>query len=132
MHRWMAIALCVLIGLVCYRKARERGRNPYAWLLAGLSFGALGLITLMLLPRLTGTKQPPLPKEASVPMLRPTNPAHADKLWYYLDGADQQQGPLSLQALNRVYHEGKISAKSYIWNECLEHWHPLENYLTTS
>lgn len=44
--------------------------------------------------------------------------------WVAIKG--QQQGPLSAHSVEKLYHDGNISGKSYVWNESLPAWQRLQ------
>ena len=52
-----------------------------------------------------------------------------DKLWYYLDPAHEKIGPMSFQALNQEWKQGKITPTTYVWHEELPDWKPLQEFI---
>ena len=44
------IAIHVTAIVLCYRFARQNGRSPVAWLIAGMFCGLLALVVLVFLP----------------------------------------------------------------------------------
>ncbi len=132
MQKILAIVLCFIIGAASYHYAQKRGRNPYTWFALGLLFGIFGLITLFILPILkksTAIKKVEPPKPSTPDSLEVLDSKYLNKLWYYLDAADQQYGPMSLNALGSAWKEGKLDVKTYVWNEDLADWHCFEKVL---
>ncbi len=132
MHKFLAVLLCVLLGLACYRSALIRGRNPYLWFGIGLLFGIFGLITLFLLPPVRhklAVVASAAPKTLKTPPLEALHETHAGKLWYYLDLQNTQYGPMSLNALGNAWLEGKVNLTTYVWHEDLTEWRPLADVL---
>lgn len=120
MNPALTIAIGLLTGAACAHYAKAQGRNPWRWFWVGFLFGVFGLLAIFFWPKTK--KEPPAPAAptAAPPALPP--PAHADKLWYYLDEENQRHGPMSYTALRAALHEKKISEESYVWNEALDDW----------
>jgi hypothetical protein len=129
----LTLVMCTLIGMLCFRCAKKRGRNPHAWFAIGLFFGIFGLGALFLLPPLNklpriGPSPDPLLAKKNLEIL---DPSHSSKLWYYLDEENQQFGPMSLDALTNAWERGKVDKTTYVWNEVMENWKHLEEVLRT-
>lgn len=45
--------------------------------------------------------------------------------WFYLDGANRQNGPVSDSQLDELLHSGKISPTTLIWKQGMAQWQPL-------
>lgn len=56
-------------------------------------------------------------------------PNAKEAFWYYLDSDHTQQGPMSFDGLTRAFREGKIFPTTYVWNETLENWQHLKDFL---
>ena len=110
----------ILIGSLSAYLAYRRERNPYLWFGIGFLFGIFGILFLFFSP---SRKKKEVPVEAA-PL--PTIQGPSNKFWYYLDPAQQQQGPMSLDALTTAWREGKIDLSTYIWHEDLSDWKPLQ------
>lgn len=134
MQNFLAVVICLILGGICYRQAPRRGRNPFAWFVIGVLFGIFGLIALFLLPSKKISRLPTTPKVENPegPVLKVRNPGDLDKLWYYLDLKNTQYGPMSLNALGNAWKEGKVDQSTYLWNETLEEWKPLNDLLEPS
>ena len=58
-----------------------------------------------------------------------------DKVWFYLDKSNQQQGPVYFSALKSLWKEEKITSETYVWSENMPQWMRIrdlkdfENYL---
>ncbi len=138
MQQIIMIIICTIIGAICYRYSKQRGRNPYTWFAIGLLFGILGLIALFVMPPLN---RPHNTKNGKDPFIEPTtptvinhhletlDPSHSSKLWYYLDQENQQFGPMSIDALTKAWRDGKVHGATYVWNELMENWKRFEEVL---
>ncbi|HSX25648.1 MAG TPA: DUF4339 domain-containing protein [Chlamydiales bacterium] len=112
----------IIIGALSAYLAYRRGKNPYLWFGLGFLFGIFGLLFLFFTPK---KKEVPVQEEAPLPTIQgPSN-----KFWYYLDPAQQQQGPMSLDALTAAWREGKIELSTYVWHEDLTDWKPLQEII---
>ncbi|MBS0653851.1 MAG: DUF4339 domain-containing protein [Verrucomicrobia bacterium] len=137
MQKIIPIIICTIIGAICYRYSKQRGRNPYTWFAIGLLFGVFGLIALFVMPPLNrprGAKKGKGPAIEPLPTIFKNNletldPSHTSKLWYYLDQENQQFGPMSLDALTNAWRDGKVHATTYVWNEVMENWKRFEEVL---
>jgi hypothetical protein len=137
MQNLFLFLICIAVGVMASHYAKQRGRNPRAWFVLGFLFGILGLIILFLLPSKkvsTPVKAPEQPTPAPQPYFQKTlletiHPSHSEKLWYYLDQAHQQLGPMSLTALSHAWEQGKVSGKTFVWNENLTNWEHFEQVL---
>lgn len=123
MSTLLTLAMWVLFGLACAYYAKERGRKPMHWFFIGLFLGIIGLILLFILPSLKNIQKKILTAAAVPP---PSIPDKLQKLWYYLDGNNEQFGPMSFTALKRAKDEEKISSQSYVWNEEMDNWKKYE------
>lgn len=121
-----ATPIMILVSLViafgCGHYAKQRGRDPKIWLVAGFFFGILALIVLFFLPPKKVIPKPQQPVQPPAPPLTILHPDHTGKLWYFLDTEQKQYGPMSFDALNRAWNEGKVQEKTYVWNEAMENW----------
>jgi hypothetical protein len=125
----LAILAGLFTGSMGAYFAYRRGRSPYAWFFLGFFFGILGACTVFLAP---DRKKKEL-LEAPKPVVRPpTIQGPRDKFWYYLDPTHQRMGPMSLDALSVAWRQGKISVKTFVWNEELPEWKPLQELITNS
>jgi hypothetical protein len=122
----MMLLAGLFTGLLGAYLAYKRGRNFYGWFFVGFFFGILGACAVLLAPRRKATEPPAPPEEPKVPTIQ----GPKDKFWYYLDPTHQQMGPMSLEALRLAWQQGKISLKTYVWNEELPEWKPLQELLT--
>jgi hypothetical protein len=145
MQNFLLFILCLAVGGATYHYAKQRGRNPQGWFIIGFLFGIFGLLFLFLLPSKKNLPQQQSQKKGSQgvpldepqmksrllqnPLIEAIDPAHISKLWYYLDGANQQFGPMSINALSNAWQEGKVTIKTYVWNEELENWRHFEEVL---
>lgn len=125
----LTIFAALLTGALGAYLAHKRGRNPYIWFCIGSFFGILGAFAIFFAPKKTLPKPTQEPKEEA-PFQTIQGPS--DKFWYYLSPEHQQIGPMSLEGLTNALRQGKISLTTYVWNEELPEWKPLQDLMTTS
>ncbi|MES2272677.1 MAG: DUF4339 domain-containing protein [Chlamydiota bacterium] len=122
LNTYALIGAC-LIGALSSYLAYRRGKNPYLWFFIGFLFGIFGIMAIFFAP--SKKKIPTLPPELKdEPILTISGPK--DKFWYYLDSAHQKQGPMSYNALTFQWKEGKVDLSTFVWNEELVDWKPLQ------
>lgn len=134
MENILTITMWVVFGAACAYFAKKQKRNVYLWFFIGLLLGIFGLLLLLMLPTIEKfLKKDEKKKEASKEACDiesakeqtdtlHVDPSYADTLWYYLDESKAQVGPMSFNALERNWHEGKINDSTYVWNEKLTDW----------
>ena len=120
---------CVFGTLSCYF-AHKREKNPYLWFFLGFIFGIFGIMAIFFAPM--SSKKEALPEGTIPQTVVLTISGPKDKFWYYLDSAHQQQGPMSYEALTLRWRETKISPSTFVWNEELPDWKPLQEFLKDS
>ena len=110
------------LGLLSARLAYKKERNPYLWFALGFLFGIFGICAIFFAPK----------RSAAVPNPEPlaTIQGPTDKFWYYLDPAEQQQGPMSHDALSIAWKEGKVAPTTLVWHEDMSNWTPLKEVLS--
>lgn len=126
MNPLLTISLSLVIGLWTSILANRRGRNPFGWFFLGAFFGLLGLVILLILPRKTLCMEGPLANVTTKPvdLLTPAAPPENKTalMWHYLNKEGKAEGPMSEEALLNLHDEGKITDRTYIWNETLSDW----------
>jgi len=117
-----ALLASCLIGILSAYIAHRQGRNPYAWFFIGIFFGLLGVLAIFIAPK--------KPKKITLtPQPHPVIIGPLDKLWYYLDPTHEKIGPMSFQALNTQWKQGKITPATYVWHEELPDWKLLQDFI---
>lgn len=113
----MIFSALAMGGIAAYFAKRKK-KDPFLWFCIGAFFGLLGVLYLYFLVKPA--------KKAEEPLPRPIIKASADpqKFWYYLDPENNQFGPMSYNALNQAWKDGKVTVDTYVWNEDLESWKP--------
>lgn len=48
--------------------------------------------------------------------------------WFYVDGGQNRQGPVSAEALAEAYRLGQVGQDSLVWREGLSEWVPLRQF----
>jgi len=118
------------MGAISAFTAWKRGKNPYLWFFLGAFFGLIGLIFLFFSPKARRAQ-----KAKADPNTIDVTPQLDDtfkhKLWYYLDKANHQVGPMSFEALSKAFREGKVQKTSYVWNDALDEWQHLSEFIKT-
>ncbi|PIS00177.1 MAG: hypothetical protein COT84_08885 [Chlamydiae bacterium CG10_big_fil_rev_8_21_14_0_10_35_9] len=138
MSPYISLFLAAVIGFICSFIASKKKRNPYLWFLSGFFFTVFALLILLLLP----SKNQKIPSEAdmkinkqeAIELEQTENSVEEegyqkildDKLWYYLDESNNQCGPMTLDALRNEWMEGKVKNTTFVWNEELPEWKPLQ------
>lgn len=117
------------MGVFAGYSAHRRGQNPYFWFLIGFLFGCLGLLAFFFFDR---QKQMSRKKAPMAPKPEPKIVGPRDKFWYYVDEKREQNGPMSLDALQKSWKEGKVKKSTLVWNEELPEWKPLKDLLHTT
>ncbi|VHO03873.1 DUF4339 domain-containing protein [Candidatus Rhabdochlamydia sp. T3358] len=112
------ITISLFWGWITAHFAQKKGLNPRNWYIAGVLFCALAFI-MVLFQRKETLK---IPDPVHKPELVPIYLSQREYLWYYLNEAGQQFGPVNFQALTRAWENKKIQEESYLWNEDLEDW----------
>jgi len=123
----LTFVAALFTGAIGAYLAYRRGRNPYVWFAIGSLFGILGVFALFFAPKKKLTPQEET-KIEPVELLPPIQ-GPANKFWYYLTPDHQQMGPMSLDALTNAWRQGKISTTTFVWNEELPDWKPLQDLL---
>lgn len=118
----------LLFGAFSGFMAWKQEKNPYLWFVVGFVFGIFGIAAIFFLPK-AKQKKPEVPV-VSAPVQVIQGPK--DKFWYYLDAEHQQQGPMSYEGLKVAFKEAKLGLSSYVWNEELPEWKPLQELISTS
>jgi hypothetical protein len=113
----------LIMGAISAYLAHKREKNPYKWFVIGFLFGIFGVFAFFFA---TERKKQTNPVVAQ-PILKIQGPI--DKFWYYIDPLRQQQGPMSRDALNLAWKEGKVDLSTYVWHEDLPEWKPLKETL---
>lgn len=113
---WL-LCLWVIQGAIASYIAQKKGRNPYLWFGIGCFFGLLGILAIFFIKPV---------KKTLVTNLTPVRPSLPHRMWYYLDGQSQQFGPMSTNALQSAFREGKVSSASYVWHEGMQQWESFE------
>lgn len=120
----------IAFGALSAYFAKKRGKDPFLWFFLGALFGIFGLLFLIFDPKAKRQKKGPGAQEANTIDITPSfDPRHNEKFWYYLDAQNKRFGPMSFDAIHRLYKEATLSPQSFVWNESLESWKPLKDFL---
>lgn len=120
MSTQLMLFMTLVMGGAAAYLAKQRKKDPFLWFFIGSFFGLLGVLYLYFFAKSpkkdpeTAVQTPPTPIKLAPPA--------SQKYWYYLNPENQQFGPMSYDALNQAWKEGKISVETYVWNEDLENW----------
>lgn len=144
MENFMTVLMWLALGLATGYYAKKQGKNPYLWFFVGLFLGIFGLLLLFIISTLQKRRLQALQRQQkmqtetsqlapapSLPSLESCVPAESlRRLWYYLDAESRQSGPMSFDAFERDWQQGKIANSTYVWNEELPDWKPFEEVFT--
>ena len=110
--------------------AHRRGKNIYLWFILGAFFGIFGIALLFFTsPRKGAHPRRQKADPNTIDITPKIDPIHKEKFWYYLDPENQQQGPMSFDGLFRAFREGRVSKNTFVWNENLDNWQPLGDFI---
>ncbi len=104
------------------------------WFCLGTSLGLIAVILLYILPPkiatalVTDTSSEKQRQNDTSPDLSSKDMATRppEILWYYLDKENNQYGPMSFNALKSAWNCEEIDPCTYVWNENMKEWQPLE------
>lgn len=116
--KFLLFVTSTLFGFIASNMARKQNRDPGFWFLMGFFFGALSLLTLLVLRR----------KDLSTPhkkVVVPKTPLRFDE-WYYLDSTHSPQGPIPFQDLAQLWSDKRLEKNTFVWSEGMEEWNPIE------
>lgn len=139
----------LVMGLVCARVARSRGRSIGVWFVLGVLFSFIALLALWILPSKVNTgdqslstqKPSDAPQVSTVAITAPGNSTlsiqdtpstkstsnASSTYWHYINSKKETLGPLSFSSLQEKWHAGEISISTYVWNESMESWKKIED-----
>lgn len=135
---FFTLIIWAICGSICAHFAQKQGRSPRKWFFIGMLLGLFGLLILFLMRpyenwRLKRQKGKQTEKKEESPAIQSLfTHAPPDILWYYLDFEHQQQGPMSLNALENDWKAEKLRPSTWIWNEHLTDWKPLSEVFSSS
>jgi len=124
----MILYAALFMGSLAAFVAKQKRKDPFRWFFCGFLFGLLGVLYLCFFVK---TEEAPVkqgPAQPKKPVVPKAIPNEA-KFWYYLDAHDEKFGPMSYEALLRAHQEQKITLESFVWNETLEDWKCLKDFL---
>lgn len=116
----------LFFGVLTSYIAQRKGRRPVLWFFIGVLFGILAATLIFFLPRpqpKAGFKTN-LNKKTSIPINLQRSDAWL-KMWYYLDPAQKQKGPIELPDLIKIVKGKEITENTLIWGEGMSEWKPL-------
>lgn len=128
------ISALILGGLSSYL-AKRRGKDPILWFVLGALFGILGLCFLYFSnkrpAKAKATAGAPLSDGNTIDIAPPYDPSYNQRFWYYLDKDNTRHGPMSFDALYRYYREMTIGCSTLVWNESLDGWQPIKDFISS-
>lgn len=126
----VSLVVSIIFGAVSANMAKKQGKNPYTWFVVGALFGIFGLMFLYFSPKKRqGGSQTPKKDPNTIDITPKVSTEHQNKLWYYLDPDNTQNGPMSFDALSKAWQNGKVTKKTFVWNETLDNWLPFGDIL---
>lgn len=124
--------MSIVFGAISAYVAKSRGKNPFLWFGLGALFGLFGLLFLLFAPQMKtqkGARKSPLDKN-TIDITPPFDPKYNEKFWYYVDQSNKTQGPMSFDGLYRLFQDKAVSLQTFVWNESLDSWKPLNEFLS--
>lgn len=133
---FLHVLLALLFGTLCADQAKKRGRHPVIWFFLGASFNLLALLTLFILPSLSGEERGAKEKEEDqkLQLLPADQPASTQipylgdprcRQWFFLDSTKVPQGPVAFRNLHNAWDQKQLSAESFVWTEGMLEWKPI-------
>lgn len=107
-----------LMGYATASYAARKNKNKSTWFFLGFLFGILALLALFLLPK--REEKSSLPPR--VEPIAPSSTPYSSCLWYYIDEANSQNGPMSFEAFKKAYQSFKLKKDYYVWSELFPDW----------
>lgn len=119
------IVLLTLMAAATAYLANQRGRDPYIWFAIGLLLGFFGILILLILPKGDAMKTSPDLKAKEAPLQIISEPL--SKEWFYVDKSGQQQGPISIVALQNLWKVDAVDPRTFVWGEGMPAWKRIED-----
>jgi hypothetical protein len=126
----LLLVLWIAFGVFTSNVARQKGRDPFIWFFIGCLFGWIGLILVFVLPRVEKSKEAPKWQsesntaaskgeviEVTPLLLKPTQ-----RLWFFLNKENEQQGPVPFTKLKELWAESVIKKETLVWAEGMTDW----------
>ncbi len=121
------LLIATIVGFLSAQIATRRGRNSFLWFGIGFLFGVLGILAIFLIPKTQ--KKPESARDLPKIEPKPYIDGPIDRFWYYLDTANQQQGPMSHHALSQAWENGEICLTTLVWHDELVDWKELQEII---
>jgi hypothetical protein len=121
------LLIATIVGFLSAHLAARRGRNSFLWFGIGFLFGILGILAIFLIPSAKKKQNSEAKTLKAIPQLYIDGPN--DRFWYYLDSTQQQQGPMSHNALTQAWKKGEIASTTLVWHEELPDWKELQELI---
>ena len=112
------VSFWFILGIICARMARKRGKNPYLFFSIGLLFGILGIAFLYFFGQHKKVET----------VLQPTRITPTSfSLWYYINQENKTCGPVSFTVLEDELRIGVLNPSTYVWSEEFDHWKQIKD-----
>lgn len=125
----LSIFIWLLVGFMTAKLAQQKGRDPYMWFAIGVLLGIFALLILILLPPVKPeeqeTNKAPLPVQIA-PAEPPIQNEILIKEWHCITTTGLQQGPLKCDALKKLWSDGQLNSKSFVWTDKMVAWQRVE------
>ena len=116
------ILFWLFFGVLCAFLAKRQGKRQWIWFLIGIFLGLLGVILILTLPFIEKRLRR---KRSAKPKVPP--PPRRHDLWFYLDSAHRQQGPLPFADLAKEWKDKGIEEETFVWSDGMEEWKHLRD-----
>lgn len=113
------------MGSIAAYVAKQKKQEPYRWFFLGFLFGLLAILYLCLFVK---TDKPSIETISPLPSIQ--KPKAKGNFWFYLDPSQEKHGPMNFESLLEIWKLGEISLETYVWNETLEDWKRLKEFVS--
>jgi hypothetical protein len=121
----LPLVASIFAGCISAYFAYKQNKNVYLWFVLGFLLGVFGVMFLFFISK----QKKKVSQKPEKVQPTPSIEGPKDKFWYYLDSIHNQKGPISLDALTTQWKAGEIKDSTYVWNEEMSDWTPLNHLI---
>ncbi|MGR3952078.1 MAG: DUF4339 domain-containing protein [Chlamydia sp.] len=123
---WFQFITSLIVGAIAAILADWRGRSSILWFCLGTLLGPLGLLVLLIVPKLQSVSVDPNRKEKVQEELFSHQKMSLDiasASWFYIDLPTREaKGPLRFIDLQRLWRDGLLEKSTFVWSKGLKEW----------